>query len=703
MRPLRPLAGLSLLALAGLLSPATGQPGASIPAGKGQIVGRVTTDGAAAVAGRVRIMPSGPIAAADGNGAFSLLADPGTFSVRCEASGAQPRTYPNIKVSAGAATALNCVLKGVPATPPAVVAAAEPARDKVAPATKAPARAEAGEARGVITGTIGVGKGGGGTGVGTIGVGRVGTRGHGSGSSTGNYGRGAMPIGVRRPRPSRPMAIGMKMAGPRPDADADREGYEAVTENDYKSAVTAPLSTFSVDVDTASYANVRGMLNQGRVPPAASVRIEEFLNYFPYDYAEPKGEHPFSVYTEYAVAPYNPERRLVHIGLQAKRVENAKLPASNLVFLVDVSGSMNAPDKLPLLKQAFKLLAAQLRPQDRVSLAVYAGAAGVVLPPTDGADQSKIIAALDSLSAGGSTAGGAGIQLAYSLARQGFVQGGNNRVILATDGDFNVGVSSDGELVKLIEEERKSGVFLTILGFGRGNYQDAKMQQLAQKGNGNAAYIDSVNEARKVLVTQMGGTLLTVAKDVKIQVEFNPAHVKGYRLVGYETRALANEDFNNDKKDAGEMGAGHSVTALYEIIPADSKEVVPGVDALKYQKPAPSAAADSNELLTVKLRYKQPDGDTSKLLSQVVLDAPKAFAEASETFRFSAAVATFAMLMQGSKHVGNTTFGQVQAWADSARGKDFGGYRAEMIGLVQRAAALKWPTPPPGTALQLAH
>ena len=698
MRPFRPLAGLSFLALTGLLSPATGQPGGNIPAGKGQLVGRVTTtDGAAAIAGRVRILPNGPIAAADGNGAYALVADPGSFSVRCEGTGAKPRTYPNIKITAGAATALNCVLS--PLAPKAndpVAAVAEPAPVSAgdtattrSPSKEAPRTSGKKREMGALMGTAsGVG------GLGTVGAGKGG----------GGYGRGSVSFRGRsaRPMPARAMQIARPNM-PMADQAADREGYEAVTENDYKSAVTAPLSTFSVDVDTASYANVRGMLNQGRVPPAASVRIEEFLNYFPYDYAEPKGEHPFSVYTEYAVAPYNPERRLVHIGLQAKRVENAKLPASNLVFLVDVSGSMNAPDKLPLLKQAFKLLAAQLRPQDRVSLAVYAGAAGVVLPPTDGADQSKIIAALDSLSAGGSTAGGAGIQLAYSLARQGFVQGGNNRVILATDGDFNVGVSSDGELVKLIEEERKSGVFLTILGFGRGNYQDAKMQQLAQKGNGNAAYIDSVNEARKVLVTQMGGTLLTVAKDVKIQVEFNPAHVKGYRLVGYETRALANEDFNNDKKDAGEMGAGHSVTALYEIIPADSKEVVPGVDALKYQKPAPSAAADSNELLTVKLRYKQPDGDTSKLLSQVVLDAPKAFAEASETFRFSAAVATFAMLMQGSKHVGNTTFGQVQAWADSARGKDFGGYRAEMIGLVQRAAALKWPTPPPGTALQLAH
>jgi Ca-activated chloride channel family protein len=371
-------------------------------------------------------------------------------------------------------------------------------------------------------------------------------------------------------------------------------------------------------------------------------------------------------------------------------VDVSKLPPSNLVFLLDVSGSMNNHDKLPLLKQALALLVNNLRVNDRVSIVVYAGAAGLVLPSTPGSDRGTILAALESLSAGGSTAGGAGIKLAYQVARQNFIKEGNNRVILATDGDFNVGVSSDGELVSLIEEERKSGVFLTVLGFGTGNYQDAKMEQLANKGNGNAAYIDSILEAQKVLVTQMGGTLLTIAKDVKLQLEFNPAKVKGYRLIGYENRILAAQDFNDDKKDAGELGAGHSVTALYEIVPAGSPEPLPGVDELKYQKvEVAPAAQNSPELMTIKLRYKQPTGDVSQLIEHPLVDADVGFDSTSEDFRFATAVAEFGMLLRDSPYKGEASFDNLIARAKSAMGKDENGYRFDFVGLAQKAKLLK--------------
>ncbi len=483
------------------------------------------------------------------------------------------------------------------------------------------------------------------------------------------------------PPPSRPMIA--KEMSPKP---ASREGYDKIKENEFKSALKEPLSTFSIDVDTAAYANVRRFLNMSRLPPADAVRIEELLNYFNYDYPAPK-EQPFSVNTEISQAPWSPAHRLVHIGLQGKKVDFQALPPSNLTFLLDVSGSMGSPNKLPLLKAALKLLVRNMRAQDRVAIVVYAGAAGLVLPSTPGKQREKIIAALSGLRSGGSTAGGAGIKLAYKVAQDNFIKGGNNRIILATDGDFNVGQSSDGELVRLIEQKRKSGVFLTILGFGMGNYQDAKMQKLAKHGNGNHAYIDSILEAKKVLVKEMGGTLFTIAKDVKIQIEFNPTRVKAYRLIGYENRMLAAKDFNDDKKDAGELGAGHTVTALYEIVPAGSKEQIPGIDELKYQKSALSPAAGSQELMTLKLRYKAPDGDKSKLISQPILD--QQIKETSDNFRFSAAVTMFGMLLRDSKFKGQSSWKLIKDLGRGAKGKDQEGYRHDFIQLVKKAELLK--------------
>ncbi len=477
--------------------------------------------------------------------------------------------------------------------------------------------------------------------------------------------------------------------------DPNTEDYAAIQENKFQPALQIPLSTFSIDVDAASYSNVRRFLNLGQMPPADAVRIEEMINYFDYDYPQPKGDHPFEVVTELSECPWQPEHRLLHIGLQGKKVSTETLPASNLVFLIDVSGSMNAPNKLPLLQSAFKLLVDQLRPKDKVSIVVYAGAAGLVLSPTDGTDKQKIKEALDKLSAGGSTAGGAGIELAYKTAREQFVKGGNNRVILATDGDFNVGASSDEAMVKLIEKERESGVFLTVLGFGMGNYKDSKMQQLADKGNGNHAYIDNMSEARKVLVNEFGGTLFTIAKDVKLQIEFNPAKVQGYRLIGYENRMLNKEDFNDDKKDAGELGSGHTVTALYEIIPVGVKtSLIASVDDLKYQKEQDDkkvTIVPSNEIVNIKLRYKQPEGSKSQLIEKPVLDKPLKVNETGDNFRWSAAVAEFGMLLRKSELRGNATYVQALKLAKNGQGKDPNGYRREMIQLLENARAMADP------------
>ncbi len=465
------------------------------------------------------------------------------------------------------------------------------------------------------------------------------------------------------------------------------ESYAHIAENDFIAVADDPRSTFSIDVDTAAYSNMRRFLNEGRLPPPDAVRIEELVNYFDYDYAQPRGDDPFSVTTEVAPCPWNPNHRLVHVGLQGKDVAAKEVPARNLVFLLDVSGSMSDRDKLPLLKQGMRMLADQIRPQDRVSIVVYAGASGVVLEPT--ADRDAIKRALDRLEAGGSTNGGAGIELAYRLAAGTFMKGGINRVILATDGDFNVGPTSEGELVRLIEAQRETGVFLSVLGFGTGNLNDSTMEQLADKGNGNYAYIDSGREAHKVLVEQAGATLMTIAKDVKIQVELNPAEVAAYRLVGYENRKLAHRDFNDDTKDAGEIGAGHTVTALYEIVPV-GQGVEPQVDGLKYQETgtALTPAASSGELMTVKLRYKQPSGSKSKLLSISVKDGDGSIEGTSETFRFSAAVAELGLLLRGSKWRGEASWAQAHALAEGAQGRDPHGRRAELLALIRQAAAL---------------
>jgi len=485
-------------------------------------------------------------------------------------------------------------------------------------------------------------------------------------------------------------------AGP-PAAGKDYPGFEdyaRIVENEFKKTLDNPLSTFSIDVDTASYANTRRFLNDGRLPPPDAVRIEELVNYFDYDYEPPMGEDPFAIETEISRSPWNRKNRLVLIGMQGKEIPKEKLPPSNLVFLLDVSGSMNRANKLPLLKQGFKLLARQLKKEDRVAITVYAGAAGLVLPSTPGNETEKIFAAFDRLRAGGSTAGAAGITLAYQVARENFIKGGNNRVILATDGDFNVGTSSNAELERLIEEKRKDGIFLTVLGFGSGNYKDSKMEQLADKGNGNYAYIDSLLEAKKVLVTELTGTLFTIAKDVKLQIEFNPTRVREYRLIGYENRVMAKEDFDDDKKDAGELGVGHTVTALYELVPETGK---PGEGAdLKYVKTkVKEGAAGSRELMTVKLRYKAPDGDVSKLIEHPVLDAGLVLEKTSDSFRFAASVAAFGMLLRGSKYAGDATFKLARELAVGAKGKDERGYRAEFIQLVEKAELLKVSLAPP--------
>ncbi|MDW3196425.1 MAG: von Willebrand factor type A domain-containing protein [Cytophagales bacterium] len=470
--------------------------------------------------------------------------------------------------------------------------------------------------------------------------------------------------------------------------DFNTEGYSTIHENGFLKPLDQALSTFSIDVDAASYSNMRRFLNYGNMPPKDAVRIEEMVNYFTYDYEQPTAEDPFAIHSEISPAPWNEDHLMVHVGLQGKSIETDELPASNLVFLVDVSGSMQAPNKLPLLKASLKMLVNEMRPQDRVAMVVYAGAAGMVLPSTSGADKKGIIEALDNLSAGGSTAGGEGIELAYATAQKYFVKGGNNRIILATDGDFNVGASSNAAMERLIEKKREEGVFLTVLGFGMGNYKDDKMETLADKGNGNYAYIDNIREAKKVLVNEFGSTLFTIAKDVKIQVEFNPAKVQAYRLIGYENRLLAAEDFNDDQKDAGELGAGHTVTALYEIIPVGVESSFLGsVDPLKYQKKVPnSTKVNTNEWLTVKFRYKQPDSNKSKLIERTLTGAA---VRMSDNLQWASAVAGFGMLLRDSDYKGDLTYDQVIAQARSAVGKDEFGYRREFLDLVETASALQ--------------
>jgi Ca-activated chloride channel family protein len=509
--------------------------------------------------------------------------------------------------------------------------------------------------------------------------------GYSSGSSRNASKRKINTAGTPAEYKSNDVSIGYFYA--QPDAvyvEENTEEYAGISENNFHDALKDPLSTFSIDVDKASYSNIRRFINNGQKPPKDAVRIEELINYFTYDYPQPKGDDPFAIHTEISEAPWNSKHKLVHIGLQGKIIPTDNLPASNLVFLIDVSGSMQDVNKLPLVKQSFAMLVDQLREKDHVSIVVYAGASGVVLEPTSGNDKNKIIGALDMLQAGGSTAGGAGLKLAYALAKQNFKTGGNNRVILATDGDFNVGESSNDAMEKLIEEKRKEGVFLTVLGYGMGNYKDSKMEILADKGNGNYAYIDNISEARKTLVSEFGGTLFTIAKDVKLQLEFNPAKVKAYRLIGYENRLLKSEDFNNDKKDAGELGSGHTVTALYEIIPVGVKSDAYDVDPLKYQTTkADAVAKNSDELLTVKFRYKKPDEDVSKLIVHELRDSQVSLDKASDNLRWSASVAAFGMLLRNSDYVKDFSYDQVTQLAQSAKGKDEEGYRAEFINMAK--------------------
>ncbi|MDR1543605.1 MAG: von Willebrand factor type A domain-containing protein [Prevotellaceae bacterium] len=469
------------------------------------------------------------------------------------------------------------------------------------------------------------------------------------------------------------------------------EDYSHNSENRFKFAKDVPLSTFSIDVDAASYSNVRRFLNQGQIPPADAVRTEELINYFSYNYEKPTGKEPIKISAEVGECAWNKEHRLVRIALKAKEIPSENLPASNFVFLIDVSGSMWGANRLELVKSSLKLLTNNLREQDRVAIVVYAGSAGEVLPSISGADKQKIREALDKLTAGGSTAGGAGIQLAYKIAENNFIKDGNNRIILCTDGDFNVGVSSNEGLESLIEKERKSGIFLTILGYGMGNYKDSKMQVLAQKGNGNHACIDNLQEANRVLTNEFGATMYAVAKDVKLQIEFNPQHVQAYRLIGYESRLLNDEDFNDDKKDAGEMGAGHSVTAFYEIVPVGVKFTNAGkIDDLKYQKNKKmeeKQIVQSEELLTIKLRYKAPNSDTSEKIELPLID--KGGNNVSSDFRFAAAVAMFGQILISSDFIGKAVFDDVIYLAKTALDNDEQGYRREFIRLAETAKGLQ--------------
>ncbi|HNW83408.1 MAG TPA: VWA domain-containing protein [bacterium] len=510
----------------------------------------------------------------------------------------------------------------------------------------------------------GFGTGGGGN---ALGIGGLGTRGRGIAGGSSAYGQIVLHGAVA----SMPAV--------------NTEQYESTEENGWESAKSDPLSTFSSDVDTASYSNVRRFITNHSLPPSDAVRIEEMINYFSYSYPEPDNSDPVKISTELTGCPWDNAHKIMKIGIKGKNIDMKNAAAGNIVFLIDVSGSMQDYNKLPLLKQSFRLLVNNLRKEDSVSIVVYAGAAGKVLDPTPGNEKEKIMDAIDNLSAGGSTAGAHGIELAYELAERSFIKGGNNRVILATDGDFNVGISDDSELVKLIENRREKGIFLTILGYGMGNYKDAKMEKLADKGNGSFAYIDNLLEAKKVLVNQLAGTLFTIAKDVKIQVEFNPAAVSGYRLIGYENRMLKKEDFNNDRKDAGDMGAGHTVTALYEIIPANAG-FPPIVDELKYQKNEPVTELSTNEMATIKIRYKKPDGDSSSLVKTVVYsDSFKDFEKASSDTRFAVTVAAAGMLLKNSKETGSLKWGAVLDWAKRSKGSDDSGYRAEFINMVEKS------------------
>lgn len=497
------------------------------------------------------------------------------------------------------------------------------------------------------------------------------------------------PIRVKAFEKSMAMIPSAPMAGDAVNQKFNTEEYDRLEENRFKTTRENPLSTFSIDVDTASYSNLRRFIHQNRMPPKDAVRIEEMINYFDYDYPEPTGKAPFSITTEAGPAPWNTEHRLVHIGLCGKRLDYEDLKPANLVFLIDTSGSMDDDNKLPLLKQSFKLLLNELGQKDRIALVAYAGSAGLVLPSTAAVEKKKIMAAIDQLSAGGGTAGGEGIELAYKVAVQNLIKEGNNRVVLATDGDFNLGVSSTAELVRLIEEKRKQDIYLTILGFGMGNYKDGRMEQISNAGNGNYFYIDTIREAEKVFVREMRANLFTIAKDVKIQVEFNPAKVAAWRLIGYENRLLAKEDFADDTKDAGELGAGHTVTAIYEIVPPGVKIDIPKVAPLKYQEATVKPEAEASaELMTVRLRYKPIGQDTSRMLSTSVSHVFSLLDDTSTNYRFSAAVAGFGMLLRDSPFKKDLGYDQVLDLARNSMGDDPSGDRAEFVQLVKTCGLL---------------
>ncbi len=467
------------------------------------------------------------------------------------------------------------------------------------------------------------------------------------------------------------------------------EEYDRIWENTFKNTTQNPLSTFSIDVDTASYSNLRRFINWNQMPPKDAVRIEEMINYFDYEYPEPTGAHPFSIVTEVGHCPWNEENNLVHIGLHGKSLNYEDLKPANLVFLIDASGSMQDQSKLPLLRKSLKLMLNELGEQDRIAIVTYAGSAGLVLPSTPATQKERIISTLDRLSAGGSTAGGAGIELAYKIAKQNLIRHGNNRVILATDGDFNVGVSSTSDLVRLVEEKREDGIYLTIIGLGMGNYKDGRMEQISNAGNGNYFYIDNIREAEKVFVRELRANMFTIARDVKIQIEFNPTKVAAWRLIGYENRVLAREDFDDDTKDAGELGAGHTVTALYEIIPPDVVNTTPDTASLKYQEYLVKLNADtSNEMMTVKFRYKPIEQDASRLITEVISDGIIPRGKTSDNYRFSAAVAGFGMLLQDSEFKGNLTYNDVLKLAEGARGSDENGDRTEFMHLVEACELL---------------
>ncbi len=611
-----------------LLAAALVLSGAAVPPGAGRIEGTIRDSAGAPVANaRIEILNRPWSTLSDGVGRYRLAAVPvGRYTIRVVAPGYQDRVVRDVRVEEGQATIADVTLG--PSTPASL--------DQVSPSTKG----EREERRADL--------------------------------------RTRLPSGVA------PSVVGAGHSTP----PMNTENYAVIEESRFLPAGTNPRSTFSIDVDAASYTNVRRFLTSGQRPPKDAVRIEEFLNYFRYDYPEPEGRDPFSVTTDLAMAPWAPEHRLVRVAIKGRSLHIEGAPPSNLVFLLDVSGSMTPPDKLPLVKQAFRLLVQELRPRDRVAIVVYAGAAGLVLPSTPGSDKAAILSALDRLEAGGSTAGGAGLRLAYDVAKQHYARELNNRVILATDGDFNVGESSDAAMVRLIEERRDQGIFLTVLGFGTGNLKDSRMEQIADRGNGHYAYVDNLREARRVFVREFAGTLVTIAKDVKIQVEFNPAKVAAYRLVGYENRALRNEDFADDSKDAGELGAGHTVTALYEIVPVGMSfaGTAGDLDSLKYQRMRLRPAA-SDEWLTVQLRYKEPDGATSRLLTHPVRVRLPA-AEPSGDFRFATAVAAFGLVLRDSEYRGTATLDQVLTLARGAEGEDADGERAEFVRLVESARLL---------------